>query len=61
MSDSERTAMLVGWIRETLAEAEKIDPKVRFQRMVDVGLITPEGKLRWNEEARSLGSSGSEE
>ena len=62
MSDEERKAMLVAEIRATIAEMAKLDPKERFQQMVDDGLITPDGKLRWDEssDARTLGAIDSE-
>jgi hypothetical protein len=46
MSETERTVLLLDRVRKTLAKSRETSPEQRFQKMVDAGLISADGKLR---------------
>jgi hypothetical protein len=54
MSDSERTALLLNRVKQGLAKSREITPERRFQKMVDAGLISPDGELRRDDSPQAV-------
>jgi hypothetical protein len=46
MSDAERASLLLAQVRRALEKSRQQSPIERFRKMIDAGLINPDGTLR---------------